>query len=181
MCMVKQFRFSAERIFLTYSQTPVRLRPQVVLKYFNKKWKKIGVVQYLISQESHSKGGKHIHAYFKFGKKLDSKNTDFMDLQYYGKKYHPNIRKVVNVHQLWKYIKKDKPEIDWISNIEETRPLWEVNLQESRSKKEFLENMMWMYADKNLYIQYRIAMDLWKIKESDSYSKRVHVVKGKLK
>jgi len=162
--MAKEYRFSATRIFLTYSQTLPRFTPKVVLALIKKKVEKNEMLQYLISVESHSDGGKHIHAYFKFGIKLDSKNPRFMDLVYYGKIYHPNISSVSGWHQLMEYIKKDKPESDWISDIDETRPTWKVALEESKTKEEFLESMMWEFGAENPYIRYRISMDLWKLK-----------------
>ncbi len=160
--MAKGFRFSATRIYLTYSRTVLRMTPNVVLALIEKKLEKHEILQYLISVEKYAKVGQHIHAYFKFGDKLDYKNEIFVDLVYYGKIYHPNISTVYSWHKLMEYIKKDG---EWISNIDETRPTWKVNLEESKTKKEFLENMMWEFGSENTYTRYRISMDLWKEKE----------------
>lgn len=156
-----EFRFNAKRIFLTYSQTLPRFTPDVVLKHLNKKAEKIAIINYLIGQETHADGGKHIHAYLKFETKLDTKNSRFLDLTYYGHNYHPYISKVTEVHKLWRYIKKEN---NYITNIDETRPMWQVFLEESPTKKIFLNNLLWFYGDENKYLQYRILSDLWKEK-----------------
>ncbi len=165
--MAKGFRFSATRIYLTYSRTVLRMTPNVVLALIKKKLEKHEILQYLISVEKHVKVGQHIHAYFKFGDKLDYKNEIFADLVYYGKTYHPNISTVHSWHQLMEYIKKDG---NWISNIDETRPLWKVQVESSETEIEFLESMMWDFGAEIPYIRYRIMKDLrkaWRHQKAD--------------
>ncbi len=152
-------RFNAQRMFLTYSQTTPRLTPEVVLLYLEKKAEIFRIRDYLISHETHKDGGKHIHAYLKFETKLDIKNMIFMDIVYYRKVYHPNIQKVTQVHKLWEYIKKEKR---YITNLKETRPLWKVMVEESATKQELLESLLWYYGDKNQYLQSRLILDLYR-------------------
>ncbi len=154
----KEWRFSAERIYLTYARTLPRFRPKVVLKYLEKIVEKYDILQYLISIEDHADGGKHIHAYLKFDRTLDSKNVRFMDIKYYGKIYHPNVQSVTGWHKLMEYIKKDG---DWISNIEETRPMWKVIAEDSLDEEDFATRMLWHFGTENNYLTYRLMKDVW--------------------
>lgn len=160
--MPKQFRFNASRVFLTYSQTPKRFSSEVVLRKISEK---AGVEEYLISQERHSDGGYHIYGYFKFTEKLDTRATDYFDLEYYRQGYHPNIQKVTKVWKLWDYIKKDK---QYITNIVETRPTWLRILEDSNDLEEALTSIMWSVGRIDNYAGYRTLRDLldmktWKI------------------
>lgn len=102
---------------------------------------KADVQDYLISQEQHKDGGYHIHAYFKFAKKLDKRDPKFFDVVYYKKPYHPNIQKPKYKFKLFDYIKKDKK---FITNISETRPPWLVLLEDYDDDQEFLIQLMWL-------------------------------------
>lgn len=160
------FRFSAYRVFLTYARTLPRFKPPVVLRHLKKLVEKNKIVQYLISIEDHSDGGKHIHAYLKVRDKFDSKNSRFMDIKFYNDVYHPNVAAVTQVHKLWEYIKKRG---DYITNIDETRPVWKVIVEESKSKTEFIESLIWHYGWENQYLNYRLLSDLWKEKKRFKY------------
>lgn len=137
------------------------MHPEWILKQISAKAE---VVEYLISQERHENGGYHIHAYFKFSKKLDTKDERFFDLQYYRKRYHPNIQKPKHRNKLFRYIKKDKK---FISNFE-TRPIWEQLIQDSTTDKEFLENILYTVNRIDNYSGYRTLRDLWDLKKYES-------------
>lgn len=154
-----EWRFAAERIFLTYSHVLPRFTPKIVLVNLRKIVGKREILQYLISVEEYSKGGLHIHVYLKVEPQFDTTNVRFMDIIYYGKIYHPNIAVVTAWHQLMKYIKKDG---NWISNINETRPIWKTMVEDSVNKKEFIENMIFHFGTENQYLTYRLMHDLWK-------------------
>ena len=130
------FRINRYRTFNTYSQTKKNMKPAWLLQQINAKAE---VEDYLISQEVHADGGYHLHAYFKFKEKLDTKNPRFFDVEYYKKSYHPNIQKVKAQWALFRYIKKEG---NYITNIKETRPPWQQILEDSTNRKDFLENIM---------------------------------------
>lgn len=161
----KEFRFNATRVFLTYSQTPKKLNPQVVLRHLSEK---AGVDQYLISQETHKDGGYHIHAYLKFSEKIDTRDPRFFDIDYWRVLRHPNISKVTEVHKLWAYIKKAG---NYITNIDETRPPWQAYLEDSKDEKEFLTNLMWDINRIDNYAGYRTIRDLFTAKLNDKFEK----------
>lgn len=157
----KGFRFNRRSVFLTYSRTPLRLSPEVVLRKLSDLAE---IEHYLISQEEHKEEGEHmyhLHIYIKFRDKLDTKNSGFFDITYYGKNYHPNIQKPRKKHKLWRYIKKDKR---YITNMDETRPKWEVILNDSESTEEFLTEVMWEIGRMDNYAGYKTLRDLWELK-----------------
>lgn len=164
------FRFNAQTVFLTWSQTKKNMHPQWVLRQMEAK---ADVAEYLISQERHEDGGYHIHAYFKFTTKLDKRDATFFDLSYYRRCYHPNVQRVKGKYKLFRYIKKDKR---FITNIDETRPKWLTLLQDCESEEEFLEEILWTLGRFDNYAGYRSLRDLYRIKmdnkqASDSLAK----------
>lgn len=152
------FRFNAQKVFLTYSQVGKRFTPEVLLEAISAKAE---VQDYLISQEEHADGGFHLHAYFKFTKKLDTKSQSFFDVPWYGKERHPNIQKPRSVHKIWDYIKKDK---QYITNIQETRPVWKVLLDDAETEEEFLTGIMWQINRIDNYAGYKTLRDLRDLK-----------------
>lgn len=132
----------------------------------NQKWfldaisERAGVKDYLIAQEQHKDGGYHIHAYFKFDKKLDRDGHKLFDVTYYRKDYVPNIQKPKSLHKVFRYIKKTG---NYITNIEETRPAWLVLLEDSQTEEEFLYELMWKINRIDNYSGYRTLRDLFNI------------------
>ncbi len=150
--MTTKFRFNAIKVFLTYSQTPPKLTTHKLLKLINAKAE---VDDYLIAVEEHEDGGLHLHAYFKFSAKLDTKDYRFFDLKYWGKVHHPNIAKVTALPELLKYIRKDG---QFISNFD-YRPPWML-LLENKTASQFLEALMYKINRIDNYAGYRTIRDL---------------------
>lgn len=150
------FRFNAQTVYLTYSQTKQRMTPAWLLMQIATKAE---VTEHLICQEQHKDGGYHLHAYFKFAKKLDTKSSKFFDIKYYSS-YHPNIQRVKKKWLLFKYIKKDG---EYITNIE-TRPFWLEVLEDSESNIEFLKRLMWKIGRIDNYAGYKTLTELWEQK-----------------
>lgn len=120
---------------------------------------KADVQLYVVSQERHEDGGYHLHAYFKFSRKLDTRDSSFFDVKYY-RMYHPNIAKVTSLPLLLKYIKKAG---DYLENFD-SRPVWLQLMEDSDSKPEFLENLMWRIGRFDNYAGYRTLRDLYDMK-----------------
>ena len=121
------FRFNSQKVFLTYPQTPQTFDQERLLMEISQK---ADVQDYLISKEIHEDGGNHLHAYFKFQKKLDTRNVRYFDVEYYNKIHHPNIQKPKTTYKLYAYIKKEG---NFITNMTETRPLGQILLEEDVS------------------------------------------------
>lgn len=156
--MASTFRFAAERVFLTYSDLPLKFKPQVLLTKISAK---MGVKDYLISQERHLQGRYHLHAYFKFETICDTKDQAFFDVDYYSKPRHPNIQSVKGrgaPYKLYRYILKDP--VSKIGNIEDVRPPWQRILEDSQSEDEFLLELMWKLNRIDNYAGYRTFRDL---------------------
>ena len=93
------FRFCSAQVFLTYPQCT--LSKEDVLDHFEGKW---GIKSYMVSKEEHANGGFHIHAYFRFNRKLDLSSERCFDIN----EFHPNI--VANIRspkKVLEYVKKD--------------------------------------------------------------------------
>lgn len=121
---------------------------------------KAGIDQYLIAQERHKDGGYHLHAYFKFDRKLDWNSAKCFNVKYY-KDYHPSIERIKHKWHMLKYIKKEG---EYITNMSETRPPWLVLLEDSSTRLEFLEGLMWKINRIDNYAGYRTLTDLWQEK-----------------
>lgn len=78
----RTFRCVSKRIALTYAQCP--LTREVVANFIGQLHE---VKKYVIAQEEHKDGGKHIHCYFEFVSKIDVKNVRHFDID----GHHPNI------------------------------------------------------------------------------------------
>lgn len=128
---LRSFRFNAEKVFLTYSQTRRNMTHQWLLDRLNAKSE---VYEYLISQERHKGGGYHLHAYVHFHSTLDTKNVNYFDVVHYSTGYHPNIKKPDfsgnGRYRLYDYIKKDG---NYITNLVETRPAWQAIKEDATS------------------------------------------------
>ncbi len=155
---MNSFRFNASRVFLTYSQTPEKLTPEKLLTAIKAK---AGVDRYCISQERHADGGWHLHAFFKFTEKLDTKSSAFFDIKYY-RSFHPNIVKVTKEPMLLKYIKKQGESIE---NFD-TRPDWLALLDDCHDDKvQFLTELQYRIGRYDNYSGYRNLRDLYDARE----------------
>lgn len=94
-----EFRLNAIKVFLTYAQCA------------NLQWKDVlerleefggGLEQYAISTEMHADGGRHIHVYAKWVKKVNLLNPRTLDVE----GFHPNIRRVKDVLGCVEYVIK---------------------------------------------------------------------------
>lgn len=100
----EKFRFSAKNVFLTYPK--LRISPERFLELFKHDHDYIG--KWLISAERHADGTYHIHAYFHFTKKVDTRSARYFDFEFNDRIYHPNIKKITkNVNKVYAYIMKD--------------------------------------------------------------------------
>lgn len=71
--------------FLTWPQCPVD--KQVCADMLATKGQ---IVKGLIGQETHADGNKHLHAYVKYIKEVQTRNMKYFDIVYEGEVYHGN-------------------------------------------------------------------------------------------
>lgn len=133
------FNFNRKNVFLTYAQCDKD--PQEVLDYINSL---SPVSDYIVAQELHQDGNKHIHAYIKFSSQVHTRNERYFDLP---SGHHPNIatpKGTAGIERVKKYCRKGG---NFISNfLEEQKSkrqiLFEAILEEGLSKKFIMENPM---------------------------------------
>jgi len=96
------FRFSAKNAFLTYAQCPID-KAQALLLLSEKR----SIEEYVVAEELHQDGGRHLHCFLQFTSKLDTRDSRYFDLLHDGHTYHPNITKPRSVKNVITYIQKD--------------------------------------------------------------------------
>lgn len=116
------FRFSSRSVFLTYSQVPCSFTKETVLYDIDARYP---VKDYCIGEEQHEDGGRHIHAYLVFIRKVDSRDVSLFDISCFNDEgevegYHPNMQPVKRgkAHQ--------QRLIDYVTK-EDTEPLTNIN------------------------------------------------------
>lgn len=76
--MQQRFRISSKTLALTYPQCD--LGKEEALGLIQRKLQEHNILDYLVAQENHKDGGKHLHMYIKLDKKLDSRDAACLDL-----------------------------------------------------------------------------------------------------
>lgn len=105
----KEFRLFTAQIFLTYAQC--NLDPAKVLENL-KKLDKLDIKNYIIAQENHKDGNKHIHVYLLLNTKLNTRDNRFFDMG----EFHPKIEGCRSWKAVIKYVTKDG---NYISNYDQ--------------------------------------------------------------
>lgn len=106
--MPPRFRFNAKRVGLTYSQVPGEFTKEILLETIQGRF---AVTNYCIARETHDDGGIHVHAYFEFERKLDSRDPLLFDIL--GS--HPNIQRIRSKSAWLSYLHKEDE--DPLTNI----------------------------------------------------------------
>lgn len=130
------FRFSAERVLLTYSRTGELTREEVLFTL----QERFPVDEFCVASELHEDGGYHIHALIKFKGKLDRRGADLFDINDGTTVHHPNIspvkRGMANWQRAHDYVLKEDP--CPLTNI--TRKLgWGEILDSAATAEEYLD------------------------------------------
>lgn len=68
--------------------------------------KGLNIEKGLVAQEAHASGDKHLHAYFKFDKPVDTLNPRYFDIEYENKTYHGKYEPAKSAIASIKYISK---------------------------------------------------------------------------
>lgn len=133
--MSENFRFSAQRVLLTYSQTGELTKEEVLFTL----QERYHIELYSLGQEEHEDGGWHIHCLLKFDAKTDSRDATLFDVNDGIKTHHPNIKPVKRGEAHWKkahnYVEKEDPTP--LCNIPHTLT-WAELLKGSTTVEEYL-------------------------------------------
>lgn len=110
----KNKRIAYKNIFFTYSQCDISKNE--MLSYFQNHTLLGKIDKYIIAEEEHKDGGKHIHALLCMEKAPDIKNMNAFDINVNGKIFHPNFQRAKSVNAVRTYCEKDG---DYISNFDD--------------------------------------------------------------
>jgi hypothetical protein len=108
----KEFRLTAKELFLTYPACPIL--PSEALELIRDIVEEYDLQKYIITQETHGNNsasvnvGTHLHAYLKLGRRVDTKNPRFFDLQVLSDLFHGQYERVKNTTRVIQYCLKDQ-------------------------------------------------------------------------
>ena len=105
-----KFRLNCTRLFLTYPKC--LLERSEVHKYLEQKLKD-NIKEYLIVQEQHKDGDKHIHVYLELNKRINYKDCHCLDLNGYVGHYECCKNKMKAIEYLLKEDKTPLQSLDW--------------------------------------------------------------------
>lgn len=136
--MPPSFRFSASKVLLTYSQVCQNMTREAVLYSLEERY---SIDTYVIGEENHADGGRHIHAALTFRRKVDSRDVKIFDINC-GEDcsdHHPNIKPILrgqaNLDRARDYCKKE--DVAPLTNVEE-KLTWHEIIQHSVNAADFL-------------------------------------------
>lgn len=97
------FVFQNKNAFLTFAQCPIEKAD--ALQHFQDKFPTL--VEYIVAEESHADGGRHLHCFLQFQPRFNSREVTVFDMVRDGVTYHPNIARPRSVAAVIKYVQKD--------------------------------------------------------------------------
>lgn len=106
---MSNFNFQAIKVFLTYSQVGFLTKEDVYYTITER----FPAKRFLIAEENHADGGRHLHAFFHFKTKVRTKCQDCFDIFDGVTQFHPNIKPVGRMkrdeEKVLEYCQKDDP------------------------------------------------------------------------
>lgn len=108
--MPASFRFAANKVLLTYSAVCEEITRESILYDL---YDRFPIKTYVICEEAHQDGGRHIHALFEFNRRVQSIDTSCFDVADSNHQHHPNIKPVKYGKSNWEtarnYVSKEDP------------------------------------------------------------------------
>lgn len=105
------FRYDSKSIFLTYAQCDAT--KEALLQKLKAAAKAPNQLKKAcIGRETHEDGNYHLHACAWYTQRLTFRSADYMDLEYEGKTFHPNVKdkQVKSKKKALGYCAKEDPE-----------------------------------------------------------------------
>lgn len=115
----------------------------------------------IIASEEHQGGGYHRHAYVRFHKRVDIRNSRVFDIL----TRHANVQSTRNVQAWLNYIKKDGEWMEWNDDVPESAANTSFNLLDSAQS---MSRATFMQAAFDAKVPYAYAMDAWKTAHSQA-------------
>lgn len=117
----KYFRLRTQRVFLTYPQCPIRKDVCLALlaDLLCDRWTETapnGMKSYIVAEEEHQDGNRHLHCFLEFEGRFETTNAKFFDLteDESDTTYHPNVQAVKSMKKVVKYCTKEG---NYLTNI----------------------------------------------------------------
>lgn len=158
------FRFAARRVMLTYSQVCSNFTKETVLYSLSTNYM---IERYVIGEELHEDGGRHIHAAITFQLKVCSKDVKVFDINCgnrdCARDHHPNIQSIkrgaAHLLRAEEYCVKEDPTP--LTNAE-PKKTWGEIVEESSTRDEYLSLIKKHYPRD-------FCLNLTKLQESAKY------------
>jgi len=135
---IRNFRFAAKKVLLTYSQCGELTKEEV----FHTIDERYPIAQYLIAEELHGDGGRHIHAAIEFKAKVNSRDVTLFDINDGQRQHHPNIQRIQYGRSHWEraYEYCSKEDGAPLTNIDPRRTWGEI-FEGSTTPDEYLSQV----------------------------------------
>lgn len=105
------FQLNSSKLFLTYPECPIPKEDAYgILQYLFHDWQ-----DWIIAEELHQNGNKHLHVYVSFPTAYRTRNPNFADLEYEAKVFHGNYQGCRSTKAVIKYCTKEE---NYISNMD---------------------------------------------------------------
>lgn len=131
------FRFSASSVLLTYSQIPDGFTKETVYFTIDERYP---IKTFVVGEESHEDGGRHIHAAFTFHRKISSTDAGLFDINDGEDSYHPNIAPIkrgrAHLERAREYCRKEDEEP--LTNVQE-QLTWGEMLTVAKNSEEYMD------------------------------------------
>jgi hypothetical protein len=110
------FRIYAKKFFLTYSQVPEEMTPELVIDRLREK---IEFTDYVVGEERHEDGGKHFHVVLITQTRRDVRSHALFNIEFESQTYRCNCQKVNSLPSSVRYVCKENKYITNIGNLYE--------------------------------------------------------------
>lgn len=105
------FRFQARAVFLTYPKCPISTADALTL--LRTKLGEADGTHYLIAQEDHADGSKHLHIFVERNEIINTRNARYFDIEDATGTYHPNVTAPRDRDNVKTYVSKHGNYIIW--------------------------------------------------------------------
>lgn len=121
----KQFRLSAKKLYLTYSQINKNVTHEDILNFLSKK---LSIGEHLIVLENHQDGGLHAHVLLVLKKRCNFITPNCLDLEYEKETFHGNYQTAKQINSLIRYLIKE--DTNYLTNMKFNFEIYEDRIIE---------------------------------------------------
>lgn len=136
---ISRYRLSAKTVFATWPRCDITPEDMLAKIRSLALPSAATLEEYVIAQEDHQDGGKHLHAYLTFSNKLETKNPRWLDVD----GHHPNVQGCRSPKNVLTYVTKGGIYISSspIAELEDQGQSWGEIIKNSSSVEDFLRRI----------------------------------------